>query len=220
MKHRLIKFIKNTSIEQCTQTEIEDIGLGRKVESESYSNNLQTQEEESPEPEESVEVLDIDEGLQLEPENTKEPKNEPKGYPQRERKAPQYFRAENKAYINVDYCYEVCGAPQTYSEAMNSTKALGWEQAMKDELEALRENDTFELTTLPEGKNLVGGGGMGLYDKGGCNGSETLKARYVAKGYSQVHGIDYEETFSPTANITSVRFLMQLAAQYATSCSI
>ena len=111
MKHRLIKFIKNTSIEQCTQTEVEDIGLGRKVESESYSNDLQTQEEESPEPEESVEILDIEEGLQLEPENTKEPENEPKGYPQRERKAPQYFGAENSAYINVDYCYNVCGAP-------------------------------------------------------------------------------------------------------------
>ncbi len=40
MKHRLIKFIKNTSIEQCTQTEVEDIGLGRKVESEIYSNDL------------------------------------------------------------------------------------------------------------------------------------------------------------------------------------
>ncbi len=51
--------------------------------------------------------------------------------------------------------------PQTYSETMNSTKALGWEQAKKDELEALRENHTFESTTLPEGKNLVGGGGGG-----------------------------------------------------------
>ncbi len=61
---------------------------------------------------------------------------------------------------------------------MNSTKALGWEQAMKDELEALRENDTFELTTLPEGKNLVGG--KWVYTiKEDANGSETLKARYM-----------------------------------------
>ena len=36
----------------------------------------------------------------------------------------------------------------------------------------------------------------------------------MAKGYSQVEGIDYQETFLPTANIASVRVLMQLAAQY------
>ena len=75
--------------------------------------------------------------------------------------------------------------------------AKGWEQAMKNELEALKVNYTFELTAQPEGKNLV--------VKGDVNGSETLKARYVAKGYRQVHGIDYEETFSLTADITSIR---------------
>ena len=58
-------------------------------------------------------------------------------------------------------------------------------------------------------------GGKWVYTvKEDVNGSETLKARYVAKGYSQVHGIDCEETFSPTTNFTSIRILMQLAAQY------
>ena len=80
-------------------------------------------------------------------------------------------------------------------------------------MKSLKENDTFELTVLPEGKNLVGGKWV-FAIKEDANGSETLKARYVAKGYSQIHGIDYDETFSPTANITSVRILMQLAAQY------
>ena len=73
--------------------------------------------------------------------------------------------------------------PQTYTEAMESPKASGWEKAMKGEMEALRENDKFELTTLPEGKNLVGG--RWVYTiKEDANGLETLKARYVAKGYS------------------------------------
>ena len=103
--------------------------------------------------------------------------------------------------------------PQTYTEAMEFPEASGWEKAMKGEMEALKENDTFELTTLLEGTNLVGG--RWVYTiKEDANGLETLKARYVAKGYSQVHGIDYEETFSPTANITSIRILMQLSAQY------
>ena len=38
---------------------------------------------------------------------------------------------------------------KTYNEAINSTRASGWEQAMKEELKSLKENDTFELTNLP-----------------------------------------------------------------------
>ena len=45
------------------------------------------------------------------------------------------------------------------------------------------------------------------------NGEEKYYARFVAKGYSQAPGIDYCETFPPTARITSVRMLRQLAIQ-------
>ena len=58
-------------------------------------------------------------------------------------------------------------------------------------------------------------GGKWVYTtKQDQNGIETFKARYVAKGYSQVKGIDYQETFAPTASITSIRVLMQLAVKY------
>ena len=49
--------------------------------------------------------------------------------------------------------------------------------------------------------------------KTGPNGEETHKARYVAKGFSQIADIDYEETFDPTARMSSVRVLMQKAVQ-------
>ena len=47
MKHRLVKFIKNCSAEQGTQTEIasEDLGSSTKVESEISSSDLQKQDE-------------------------------------------------------------------------------------------------------------------------------------------------------------------------------
>ena len=70
------------------------------------------------------------------------------------------------ANTSIDSCYRVCGIPQTYTEAMKSPHATQWNQAMEEEMESLKENDTFELTTLPEGKNLVGqgrGGGMGIH---------------------------------------------------------
>jgi len=57
-------------------------------------------------------------------------------------------------------------------------------------------------------------GGRWVYSiKGDIDGHDKHKARFVAKGYSQRAGIDYGETFSPTANLTSIRVLMQKAAQ-------
>jgi len=84
---------------------------------------------------------------------------------------------------------------------------------MKDEMMSLTENDTFTVTQLPEGRTAVGG--RWVYSvKLGSDTTETFKARYVAKGYNQVQGIDYHETFAPTARITSVRVLLQIAVQH------
>ena len=142
-------------------------------------------------------------------------------YPLRERKPPKYLAefytdlndGNDLAYNSTDYCYKACGVPQTYTEAMSSPRVTEWRQAMEEDMESIKENHTFELTTLPVGKKPVGG--KWVYTiKENAEGSEALKARYVAKVYSQVEGIDYQETFAPTANIASVRVLMQLAAQY------
>ena len=70
-------------------------------------------------------------------------------------------------------------------------------------MQSLRENDTFTLTSLPEGKCAAGGRWVYAI-KSKVDGSDKYKARCGAKGYSQKMGVDYEETFSPTANLTSV----------------
>ena len=57
--------------------------------------------------------------------------------------------------------------------------------------------------------------GCGLYTmKESPTGAKMFKARYEAKRYSHVKGVDYQQTFAPTANLTSVRVLTQLAAQH------
>ncbi|GFR82579.1 reverse transcriptase [Elysia marginata] len=82
---------------------------------------------------------------------------------------------------------------------------------MDDEMRALSENETFQITPLPAGSKAVGGRWV-FAIKSGPN-EEKHKDRLVAKGYSQIQEIDYEKTFSPTARMTSIRTVIQLAVQ-------
>ena len=122
------------------------------------------------------------------------------------------MEAVNQSSASVDCCYKFSSFPQTYQEAMESPESSSWKVAMREEMDSLNENNTFTLTILPEGKHSVGGRWVHTV-KEISTGGKTFKARYVAKGYSQVKGIDYQETFAPTANLTSLRVLMQIAAQ-------
>ena len=50
-----------------------------------------------------------------------------------------------------------------------------------------------------------------------ADGNITVyKARLVTKGFRQVQGIDYDETFSPVAMLKSVRIMLAIAAFYET----
>ena len=45
------------------------------------------------------------------------------------------------------------------------------------------------------------------------NNIEKYKERFVARGFSQKEGVDYEETFAPIARYTSIRTTLAIAAK-------
>ena len=75
------------------------------------------------------------------------------------------------------------------------------------------ENDVWDVVPHPEGKSVVTS--KWIYKiKHAANGSiEKYQARFVARGFSQKEGIDYEETFAPVARYTSIRAIMALATK-------
>lgn len=133
-------------------------------------------------------------------------------YPSRERTAPKYLEEyvdpDNVDLLgySVHYCCKVTEIPESYREALNSHVAHKWKAAMDDEIPSLRDNNTYELCSLPNNRCIVGGRWVYAI-KEGLNGEEQYKARYVAKGYSQIEGVDYTDTFSPTVRMTSIRML-------------
>ena len=85
---------------------------------------------------------------------------------------------------------------------------------MNEEMNSLRENDVFDLVPLPPGATAVGGRWVYTLKDSASSESPVFKARYVAKGFSQIEGCDYFDTFAPTPKMTSVRSIIQIAAQY------
>ena len=84
---------------------------------------------------------------------------------------------------------------------------------MGEEVAALIDNDTMIRSSNTTRRQTIVGGKWVFAVKTGPNGEESHTARYVAKGYSQIAEIDYQETFAPTARMSSVRMLMQRAVQ-------
>ena len=83
-----------------------------------------------------------------------------------------------------------------------------WTQAMQ-EMTVLEQNETKELVTLPQGKKAVGCK-WAYTIKLNPNGSLTrLKARLIAKSYSQVYRLHYVNT-SSVAKMTFVWILVSL----------
>jgi Reverse transcriptase (RNA-dependent DNA polymerase) len=82
---------------------------------------------------------------------------------------------------------------------------------MKEELDALERNETWEIVQLPKGKKVVGC--KWIY-KLKYNSDETIeryKARVVVKGYTQTQRIDYQEIFVPVAKMNTVRIIFSIA---------
>jgi hypothetical protein len=73
-------------------------------------------------------------------------------------------------------------------EGSNSEK---WKEAMKDEMNALEKNVTWDLVELPRDRKVVGCKWVYKLKKGVDDKLERYKARLVAKGYSQKECIEF-----------------------------
>lgn len=98
----------------------------------------------------------------------------------------------------------------------NATEALkdsNWEEAMQKEYDSLVSNKVWELVQLPSGRKQVSGKWHFVVKHGADGKVLKYKARYCARGFTQIFGQDYNETYSPTVKLSTLRCMWALAAQ-------
>jgi hypothetical protein len=88
-----------------------------------------------------------------------------------------------------------------------------WKATMMEEIGAIEENDAWTLTDLPADRRAVELKWIFKLKRDEQGSIVKHKARMVVKGYSQQHGIDYEEVYALVARLEAARMLLALATQ-------
>ncbi|GJW80874.1 retrotransposon protein, putative, ty1-copia subclass [Tanacetum coccineum] len=81
-------------------------------------------------------------------------------------------------------------------------------------MQSMKENQVWNLVDLPPNCKTVRSKWL-FKKKTDMDGNiHAYNARLVANGFTQTYGVDYEETFSPVADIKAIRILIAIAAYY------
>ncbi|KAE8184630.1 hypothetical protein CF336_g7723, partial [Tilletia laevis] len=104
--------------------------------------------------------------------------------------------------------------PNTLKDAMRRPDWAKWLEAMREEIDSHMEMGTWELAELPEGRDVVGSRWVFKLKLDSAGNVARYKGRLVAQGFSQIPGVDYDETYSPVTRFISIRTLLALAAYF------
>ena len=83
---------------------------------------------------------------------------------------------------------------------------------MEEEYDSIVRNRAWEIVPRPVDKSVEGSRWIYKVNQAADGSVEKYKAIFVVWGFSQIEGIDYEETFAPVARYSSIRTILSLSA--------
>jgi len=101
--------------------------------------------------------------------------------------------------------------PRTLAEAKRRPDWLQWEKAILEELATLEAAGTWVLEEPPPGANIIGSKWVFKAKKDAAGIIARFKARLVAQGFSQIDGVDYDDTYAPVARLPASRAIIAMA---------
>jgi transposase InsO family protein len=103
--------------------------------------------------------------------------------------------------------------PRSYAEAMARPDANEWEAACMAEMSVFDHMGVYEIVPRPKDRKVVGSKWVFRIKRGPDGAIQKYKARIVAQGFTQIEGIDFDETFAPVAKLASLQTILALAAE-------
>lgn len=102
--------------------------------------------------------------------------------------------------------------PKCFKEAMDSAEGHLWKVATDEEIKSHYKNNTWTVVPLPPGRTCIPSGWNFKIKTGKDGQPKRRKARFFAKGYRQIKGIDFQESFAPAVRYDSLRVVLAIAA--------
>ena len=93
----------------------------------------------------------------------------------------------------------------------HALSSLEWKEAMQQEYSTLMANNTWSLVPLPSGRKAIGCKWAFRVKQNPGGSILKYKAWLVAKGFNQIPGQDYSETFSPVVKPVTIRIKLTIA---------
>ena len=104
------------------------------------------------------------------------------------------------------------GDPRSVKEAMARPDWPRWKEAMDREYKSLKLARTWRTIDRPPSRNVVSCRWVFRLKRKADGSVDKYKARLVARGFTQVPGLDYTDTYAPVARLASFRTILTLAA--------
>jgi hypothetical protein len=82
-----------------------------------------------------------------------------------------------------------------------------------EEYESIVRNDVWEVVPRLVGKSVVTSRWLYKTKNDAYGSIEKHKAQFVAQGFSQIEGVDYDETFAPFVRYTSIMSIISIAVE-------
>ena len=130
--------------------------------------------------------------------------------------AKAFLKQNNKSesYAFVTIALPSGSTPTKLDQAFASVDAKHWRFATDLEVDQLNKAFTWDLVSRTDAPNVISGKWIFKIKKNADGTVDRYKARWVARGFSQKHGIDFTEVFAPTIRYSSIRLLLALANHF------
>ena len=105
------------------------------------------------------------------------------------------------------------GEPLSYRKAIEGADVEQWKAAMNEELDSLESMDTWVTVPRPEDRAVIGCKWVFRIKRNADGSIARYKARLVARRFTQVYGLDYDETYAPVTRLETIRLLFTIAVE-------